>query len=322
MKPLDILSENLLMPVPEILEYVARCPYRYKRFEIEKRNGGKRKIAQPTPDLKFVQRMLLDVYLKKILPVHDAATAYVQGGSIVKNAQIHSKNSYILKMDFKEFFSSIKSTDLELRMVKLSGLDDSDHINIHILSKVFFMRENDELILSMGAPSSPFISNAMLYDFDLKVSTLCSGLGISYSRYSDDLTFSSQKKGDLFGIPGEIKEITGALTSPNLFINEGKTIFTSKATNRRVTGVTINNQGELSLGRERKRSIRTLIYMYSKNELEMKEVYSLCGYLSYAKSVEPSFTKSLHTKYPKEMRELTSLNTNFLARRFPNLSAE
>ncbi|HWY35000.1 MAG TPA: hypothetical protein VNX68_10160, partial [Nitrosopumilaceae archaeon] len=90
---------------------IQRSPNTYKVYAIRKKSGGKRIIAQPARETKFVQNWLIQNIFSK-LPVHECATAYKEGASIKRNATIHKDNSYIAKFDFKNFFSSIKLDDI------------------------------------------------------------------------------------------------------------------------------------------------------------------------------------------------------------------
>ncbi|WP_304619590.1 retron St85 family RNA-directed DNA polymerase [Paracoccus sediminilitoris] len=307
MRPENILRQNLFISGNELDRYLSSCPRRYKHYKIEKRGGEKdnrRSISQPTPELKALQRTLLDEFLVERLPVHQAAMAYKKNTSIADNAKIHARNSYLLKMDFENFFPSIKSSDLCALLIDSGNVNKDDHLDLRIISRVFFMHNGPELVLSIGAPSSPFISNAMLFNFDKIVAEHCGNLHISYSRYSDDLTFSTTVKDILFDIPAFIQKTLKSIKYPKLAINEKKTVFSSKAHNRHVTGVTLSNTGEISLGRSKKRSLRTQVYLFSKDQLSLKEAAALRGYIAFSNSVEPKFLESLLKKYPKAMRAL------------------
>ena len=115
-------------------------------------------------------------------------------------------------------------------------------------------------MLSIGAPSSPLVSNFFMYQFDCVLSKLCIEREIIYTRYADDLTFSTKHKDVLFVLPQLVKENLNDLFGNAIRINRKKTKFSSKAHNRHVTGITINNDGKISLGRERKRYIKHLVH--------------------------------------------------------------
>ncbi len=160
---LTIISKDLLLPIDK-LEYLIRsAPYRYKVYKIAKRSGkGKRIIAQPAREVKRLQYWVMK-NIFPYFPVHEAAIAYRNGYSILNNAQPHAKNPYILKLDFKDFFPSIKGNDF------LCFLNDAKDLkfgidNFEYLKRILFRcsnRQND-LELSIGAPSSPSLSNIIM----------------------------------------------------------------------------------------------------------------------------------------------------------------
>jgi len=202
-------------------------------------------------------------------------------------------------MDFKNFFPSIKISDFDHYLLTNKIIEEQEERNL--VGRIFFMKSESDYELSIGSPGSPLISNALLFDFDKTVFGKCNALGITYTRYSDDLTFTTNTKDILFKWPGTIREILNEIKSPKLVIHEEKTIFSSKKFNRHVTGITISNEGKASLGRSKKREIRTRVYLVKKSEPSVKDILSLRGYISFARSVEPNFVKSLWKKYPEEM---------------------
>lgn len=300
MKPSEILRKRFMFSDAELYHYANTCPFRYKTYPIDKRNGGKRLISQPSRDLKAVQRCILSDFLSDKLKVHKSATAYRVGKSIVDNAKVHLNNKYLLKMDFKDFFPSIVSSDF----VDLLNRDQilEDETEIKLLSKIFFMSTRGRLVLSIGSPGSPLISNAVMFDFDEYIAKKCAESGVDYSRYSDDITFSTNVPKVLFGWPEVVSNVLKELPFPRLRLNEQKTKFSSKKFNRHVTGITLANQGYLSIGRDRKRNIRARVH--DVNNLSIKEVLKLSGDIAFAGQVEARFISKLWEKYPVEMREI------------------
>ncbi|WP_278939362.1 retron St85 family RNA-directed DNA polymerase [Pseudomonas helleri] len=298
---LEELASKLLISTVEIVNFVNTAPYRYKVYAIPKRSGrGVRVIAQPTEVLKVMQRMVLDSFLKG-LPVHDCATAYRDGVSIKDNANAHLDSKYLLKMDFSDFFPSIGPSDLISHIKRHRGSISRE--DAYAVKKIFFWaRKKDPLHrLSIGAPSSPYISNTLMYEFDCKVFDECTRIGVRYTRYADDLTFTTNARGVLFGLLDMVNKICAEIAYPTLRINSEKTVFSSKGNNRHVTGLVLTNDNKVSLGRERKRYFRSLIYKYSLGEMSDEEVYALKGRLAFAKHVEPEFYSAAIKKYGAEL---------------------
>jgi hypothetical protein len=123
--------------------------------------------------------------------------AYKKGCNIKGNAQQHLHCRYLLKMDFQNFFNSI-TVKLFAQMLAKLNIDISVQDQSIIENLAFWCpskKAGGKRILSVGAPSSPFISNWLLSGFDEAVFQLCRQQDIVYSRYADDLTFSTQQRG-------------------------------------------------------------------------------------------------------------------------------
>jgi hypothetical protein len=286
----------------EIQRYVQTAPYRYKNYRIPKRSGGFRDISQPSKDLKVIQRYLLETFLEERLVIHEVATAYRKGKNIVDNANFHRENEYLLKQDFKDFFPSIKSTDFEKLLMSKKYCETE--MDARVLSLIFFRHSIHANVLSIGSPGSPSISNAIMFDFDEQLNDACQNIDVSYTRYSDDMTFSTKAKGVLFEVPDTVKDILNSIDSPRLEINEEKTVFSSKRFNRHVTGITIANDCSLSIGYRTKRKLRTLVY--TADNMTKEELASLNGYLAFVGQVEPNLVKRLKEKYPDQMALIQS----------------
>ncbi|NDL65072.1 retron St85 family RNA-directed DNA polymerase [Acerihabitans arboris] len=291
------LCEKLVMDEDEIFKFSITAPYRYKVYEIPKRNSPKKRtIAQPSKELKFIQRIIISL-LKDVLPIHASCYAYRKNLSIKHNALVHLNTKYLLKMDFEDFFPSI-SPHLFFEILKLTKIQFEDN-DLILLEKLLFFKpkRNSTLRLSIGAPSSPFISNFVMYFFDIEVQSLCDAHGINYSRYADDLTFSTNNKDLLFDMPIIVSDILSKHSFDSIKINNRKTIFSSKGHNRHVTGITLTNESNLSVGREKKRLISVMIHYFVTGRLDVDDVLKLQGMLSFARFVEPKFYLSMCKKY-------------------------
>lgn len=274
----------------ELLIHTA--PRRYKTHTIEKRNGrGLRLISQPTAELKLVQKWLVSNYLQS-LPIHDAATAYRSGLGIKDHAQLHAAGKYLLKLDFEDFFPSIQGSDFRRHVEKFSSLSLPDQI---ALVRLLFKSESGgkRLLLSIGAPSSPLVSNTILYSFDVAVSEYCAQAGVRYSRYADDLAFSTNTPYILEAVKARIFEICQTLDYPRLRLNEGKTVFTSKKHQRQLTGLILSNDGRASLGRDKKRQIRAVAHHFGFGVLSPDETAKLRGLIAFAMSIDAEFVASI-----------------------------
>ncbi|MBN3214579.1 RNA-directed DNA polymerase [Pectobacterium polaris] len=296
-----ILCDHLDYPTYELTSIAIRAPKKYRVYYIPKRNGGLRVISQPTKQLKKIQRVLV-AHLTNLLPVHSSAMAYRRGISIKHNAILHKENTFLLKMDFQNFFNKIKP---DFFFSRLNSIDINLVANDAFLLKNFLFwkpgqKRSVTYILSVGAPSSPFISNFVMYEFDEAINEWCKNHGITYSRYADDITFSTNKKDLLFSVPKIVKSFLAKHTQ-GMTINEAKTVYSSKAHNRHVTGVTITSEGKLSVGRKRKKHLSSLLHKYSLNLLNPEEILRAKGLMSHCINIEKDFLLRMKKKYGKDI---------------------
>lgn len=297
------LAKHLGKTEKEVCDFLRFAPNKYKVYQIPKRSHGHRVIAQPSKELKVYQRAFLEIYQ---FPVHQAATAYRKNVSIKDNAIIHKSSTYLLKTDFEKFFNSITPELFWNAVDTCNGLsfsfDEEDRKRVEqILFWCPSRKPDGKLILSIGAPTSPHISNFCLFQFDCFVVEYCQQRKIRYSRYADDLTFSTRIPNLLMGLMPEVQKMIRQFFGQRLQINHQKTVLSSKAHNRHVTGVTINNANELSLGRERKRYIKHLVHQFTLGQLEPSDIGYLKGLLSFAHHIEPAFIDRLKLKYTEQI---------------------
>ena len=239
MNIIDKICDALCVTKSNLLAFSSTAPHRYKIYEIPKRSGkGTRTIAHPAKQLKFIQRLIVKE-VTDLFPVHSCAYAYKKSTSIRDNAMVHKDSRYLLKMDFESFFPSI-TPELFFQEITRANLSFSAEEK-DFLSKILFYKPSrkSNLRLSIGAPSSPLISNFIMYNFDAEVSRYCETHNIKYTRYADDITFSTNVKNILFLIPSVILQLLIKNNYNQLTINSEKTVYTSRAHNVHVTGVTI-----------------------------------------------------------------------------------
>jgi hypothetical protein len=296
---IEFLAKELRMSEREVQVLIATAPERYKVYNIRKRTGGLREIAQPASELKAAQRALVREYLSK-LPVHFCATAYKPGSSIRKNAEIHSHNRPILKYDFEEFFPSITERAWISYCEHHEIFDRADAVRS---GRIFFRRPKGGRILrlSIGAPSSPVLSNVLLNAFDSEIYDRVSDHKVTYTRYADDMTFSAQRTGNLTVVDKILRSVINRMHAPKLKINEKKTVLVTPKFHRQVTGVVLTNDERVSIGRDRKRSIRAAIHHFATGKLNIDQAVKVAGLLAFAKDVEPQFYARMERVYGREV---------------------
>ncbi len=283
----------------ELRRIMMRAPIRYKTYTIKKRDGGDRLISQPAPEVKIVQRALSRILLN-MLPVHEAATAYREGLSIRDNALPHAESGPILKMDFKEFFPSIRAVDWVSYCKRTGCITDGEEL--FLTSSLLFrrVRGRGSHVLAIGAPSSPVISNILMYEMDKAISEKVREDHIVYTRYAGDMTFSAPRTGHLVRTISDVAKIVRGFKTPSLELNAAKTRYITKKYGRRITGLTVSNDGEISIGHHNKRKTRAIIHKALLETPSQQESQVISGMLAYINAVDPVFMAALRKKYGDE----------------------
>lgn len=296
MKLLDVISEGLGLPQSYLLRLASRASHAYKTYTVPKRTGGHREIHHPARPLKAVQRFLVIEFLNQ-WPVHDAAMAYRSGRSILDNAARHAESHFLLRVDLASFFNSITANDIDSYLrSRAAGTEDWDNCDRSLFAS--FVCRWDRL--TVGAPTSPALSNALCFDLDTRLETFAAHHRAKYTRYADDLFFSTRTKNLLAAFPREIARQLEELEVPDqLKINNSKTRHSSRRGRRRVTGLTLGSRGEITIGRRRKRFIRRQLHRYE--DLSIEERRELAGLLAFARSIEPDLINALILKYGSEL---------------------
>jgi RNA-directed DNA polymerase len=286
------IIENTPFSESELALLILTAPTRYKDHWIEKRHGrGQRRISQPTAELKLIQRWLVTSELAS-LPVAPHATAYRIGLSIRDHVEPHTHCHFLLKLDFKDFFPSLTDAALRHRLALDANYSE---LEVTILTHLLFRKTRTEATyrLSIGAPSSPFISNYLLLEFDQRLSAYCESNALRYTRYADDIAISSNRPFVLDQAKGFVEALIAELSYLALTLNEDKTVNVSKKFRRELVGLVISNQGKVSLGREEKRRLRAAVHALVHGRLSVEDAVKLRGQLAFALSVERDFVNAL-----------------------------
>lgn len=247
----------------------------YSTYFLKKKSGKLRKICQPEKILEVLQRDLLPIIKRR--PVSKYCMAYENGCSVKKNAKYHSKAKHILHIDIKNFFSSINSKMFEKFFCK--------NIEGRIAEK-FWEAVSLDNGLPIGSPTSPFIANRVMYEIDKKLGKL--SFFTKYSRYADDMVFSSKRE-----ISVEfIKKITDILNQAEFEVNQKKTYFMSYR--KEVTGIIIHNK-MLSTGTSFKKKLKNELYDYLVKGIGRPE--RIRGKFAFLSDIEPKYAKTIKKKY-------------------------
>lgn len=183
----------------------------YTTHRIPKRRGGYRTIFEPSESLKKIQRRILTNYLYDLTPSF-YVKSYIVGMNLLDNARVHVGKKLIVKMDIENFFDSV---DFLKVYDTVFGLDKMPRPAGMLLCNLCTLYGS----LPQGAPTSAYISNLVLSDFDNRLGKYCASKNIDYTRYSDDMTFS----GDDFDAKELIATVKKELKFEHLTLNRKKT---------------------------------------------------------------------------------------------------
>ncbi len=193
----------------------------YRRWQIPKRDGSMRTITAPKKYLKAAQRWALRNVFDK-LPVHGNSHGFLLGRSIVTNATVHAGADVIVKVDIKDFFPTITFRRVK-GLLRKAGLSEGVSTLVALLStespREVIAHKGKTLhvaagprALPQGAPTSPAITNILCRRMDKRLSGLSRLLGMKYTRYADDLTFSYRSPSE--GTPPKLPKSTKAAKEP------------------------------------------------------------------------------------------------------------
>lgn len=223
---------SLRIITPDRLQLILLNPSKcYRAFNIPKKSGGSRLIESPSRELKVIQWSLLEKLDKSYVPP-EVVHGFVKGRSIKTNAQPHVDRDFVLNMDIRHFFHSIQSTRVENFLKERLSFTDFAAKNI---AKLVSLRG----VLPMGAPTSPLLSNMVFQRADRRLSGLAVKSGVSYTRYADDLSFSSDSKNAILEILNVAPRI---LKDENFEVLISKTRILHTGQSQRVTGVVVNEK--------------------------------------------------------------------------------
>jgi RNA-directed DNA polymerase len=274
--------------------YVIAEEIKYKEFEIKKRNGKTRQIVAPISGIKLIQSRLNSV-LQLIYPRKSCVHGFVLSGNILTNAQTHANQRCLINIDLENFFPSIN-------FGRVRGL---------FLAYPFFFNEKIATTLAQvccykgylpqGAPSSPIISNFICRRLDNDLLSLATWNKCSYSRYADDITFSTSLKvfpNDIATFNKNTIELSekfkGLIVSNGFNINFSKVRFATKYNRQEVTGLITNEFPNVN--RKFVRHVRAMLHAWEKHGINKAALEHFAKY-NYKNKV----STNLESSYEKQL---------------------
>ncbi|MBJ7437819.1 MAG: RNA-directed DNA polymerase [Sphingopyxis sp.] len=298
----------------------------YTFFRIRKRSGGRRLISVPEHRLMIVQRWIAEHVLKK-LPVHRASSAFADGASIVKCAKQHCRARWLIKLDISGFFGSISEIQI-YRVFLAAGYAplvafELARLCTHAPSgsarydrAQWRSRDNWQLpimryrqphigFLPQGAPTSPMLSNLVMVGMDKLLAALATAEGLTYTRYSDDITFSTTGAYDRQRATEVIRSTSRLLRTIGLKVNDQKTRVVPPGARKIVLGLLVDNP-EPRLSRDFRDRLRQHLHYIEKFGPEAHRAArgfdTVSGLYRHVRGLV-DFAKSVDRNYASAMRD-------------------
>lgn len=254
------------------------CKKRYQSFTIRKKSGGERLIHAPVKGLKSILRPL-NLVLQCIHQPHKAATGFVLEKSIVDNARRHVGQNYVFNLDLKDFFHSFDRNRVKLGFMfspfNLNGIKEPlAFLLASLCTHPFEIHGETKIVLPQGSPTSPTITNILCQNLDRRLTGLANRFGAVYTRYADDITFSSNH--DIYSLKDFNEELHRIIAEDNVFkkknshveigpqlkINDKKTRLQKSCYKQEATGLIINEK--VNVHRRYVKQIRMWLYYWEK----------------------------------------------------------
>lgn len=233
---------------------------RFRKFHIRKKNGGLREIQAPCRQLDVILTCVNEL-LKSVYTPSDVAMGFTSGKSVLDNAQIHVGHNYVFNIDLKDFFPSIPQARVWKRL-QLSPFNFSTEIaNVLAGLCCTFDEEVGCNVLPQGSPASPLLTNAICDTLDRRMRGVAKRFGLHYSRYADDMTFSSMH--NVYQENGAFRqEISRIIKEQGFIMNDNKTRLQKAGARQEVTGLTVNAIANVS--RKYISDLRWILHIWEK----------------------------------------------------------
>ena len=217
-----------------------RKVHRYKTFFINKKSGGTREINAPCYQLSILLHVV-NVLFKALYNPSKSAMGFVEGRSVVDNASVHVGNNYVFNMDLKDFFPSIPQARVWKRIQLPPFNFTQETANVIAGLCCYFDLNQNKCVLPQGAPTSPLLTNAICDKLDRRLAGVAKRFKVRYSRYADDITFSSMH--NVYQENSDFRiEVKRVIADQGFIINDKKTRLQKRGVRQEVTGLTVNEK--------------------------------------------------------------------------------
>lgn len=228
--------------------------YRYQWLE---RPSGPRLLEAPRPRLLTAQRVVLHELLNAI-PTHPVVHGFVAGRSVVTGAREHVGADTVLTLDLEHFFAAVtagriwgvlRSAGLPEPVAHLLAGLTTTATPVRVLAAMphgpdpgrqFRLRHRLAVPhLPQGSPTSPALANLVAFGLDRRLAAYAAAVGLTYTRYADDLTFSGTFRHQAH-VRSFARAVGRIVADEGFRLNEAKTRWRGRHERQTVTGVVVN----------------------------------------------------------------------------------
>ena len=272
----------------------------------------------------------------------EAVTAFVLNKSIVDNANTHVGNHYVYNIDLKDFFHSFDRNRVKMAFMyepfNLSGEKESlAFLLASLCTHPFEVNGQIKNVLPQGSPTSPTLTNILCKKLDRRLTGLANRFGAKYTRYADDISFSSPH--NIYHNEDFKKELERIITEDNIIktkkkqfeigqqlkINTEKTRLLKSAHRQEVTGLIVNDK--VNVRKRYLKQLRMWLYYWEKYGYEKAQEIFTKDYIKdkgHVKNAKPNLINVLDGKleYLKMVKGREDSTYNKLKARFDALSSE
>lgn len=250
--------------------YSKHCENLYRSFEIPKKNGEMRLICAPQEPLKHVQRILakklMEVQEKEYLKSNTMVHGFICKRNIITNSKKHRNKRFVLNLDLEDFFDSFHFGRVKGYFQKNKSFMLPEEVAACLANLACYNGK-----LPQGAPSSPVITNLICAILDRRLAAIASKYHLTYTRYADDLTFSTNSKSFLEQKNLFLSEVYAVIEKSGFKVNHAKTRISFRDSRQEVTGLVVNRT--INVKREYYKETRSMLdHLYKGIPIEHKGV--------------------------------------------------
>lgn len=305
-KPIDLLFDAMYHGKYDFQDF-ANCDVsaNYETVVFEDKAKSKIRVVQKPNKKLRAYHTFLNLFLFDYLNVNSRVVfSYLKGVSAFDAVEKHSRSKYFFQTDIVSFFPSI-DTEL-IRNTILGSCSKSPIQDVEsILSRVLeFVVVNNAL--PMGFSTSPTLSNACLFDFDVILEGYCQSNNLVYTRYADDITISSESQENIEGIALKVDALLNELFGGKLALNQSKSKSTHVGRKIKILGMVILPTGKITVDIKFKNDLEVLLHFYLTDKAKFINrsngdmgagIARITGLLNYVNTVDKSYLDKLRKKF-------------------------